>query len=76
MSDYYIPTPEQIAAECLLIQAEWTPAERLRRGTHREKPQEARQRAVPVSLPDGVTAHVDGGSVQVLAVSGEVAFDA
>jgi hypothetical protein len=25
------PTPEQIAAECLLIQQTWTPAERLRR---------------------------------------------
>ena len=25
------PTPEQIAAECLLIQLTWTPAERLRR---------------------------------------------
>jgi hypothetical protein len=25
------PTPEQIAAACLLIQADWTPAERMRR---------------------------------------------
>lgn len=25
------PTPEQIAAECQLIQSTWTPAERLRR---------------------------------------------
>lgn len=29
---YYLPTPEEIAEGCRLIQAEWTEAERRRRG--------------------------------------------
>lgn len=32
----YMPTPEEISAECELIQKTWTKAERRRRSTRRE----------------------------------------
>ena len=45
------PTPEQIRDECLLIQATWTPAERMKRLRSDQRP--AYQRC------DGIEEHID-----------------
>jgi hypothetical protein len=59
MSSRYLPTPAEILVGCAAVQAGWTEAERLRRGTHKLKsysPAPSTGRSAKSVLPDGVDA--------------------
>lgn len=62
------PTPEEIAAMCLEIQAGWTPEQRLRRLRHDLRPQ--------IILVDGTTAAVSAESLAVHEANGDAAESA
>ena len=54
------PSPEQIAAECLLIQATWSPAERMKRLRADLRPQYQRCDGVMADIDvDDYETHID-----------------
>jgi hypothetical protein len=55
MPDEYLPTPEQIRAECEAIRAEWTRKERAKR--ERERKRRSRVR-IPLVRTGDLPAHV------------------
>jgi hypothetical protein len=54
MSDEFLPTTEQIRAECEAIRAEWSPEERAKRGSVFYKPA-----AIPWVRTGELPAHVE-----------------